>query len=149
MRVKDITPCKLISQLSSLSLRRVLTRDIDPQHPPKHPFQWPFRDRTCFPKQDTLARDPKWVQHIECIISQPRDKPWYAIALQVPDKVAVAYDLCDGPGEEHGTVEGRGCRGGGVLVDDSPNEKEARGDLHGSCEQGGADKAWGKDDSQL
>lgn len=64
------------------------------------------------------------------------------MSLQVPDKVAIAYDLCDGPGEQHEAVEGGGCRGGGVAVDDGPDEEEARGDLQYGCEEGGADEAW-------
>lgn len=64
--------------------------------------------------------------------------------MQVPDKVAVAYDLCNGPGKQHEAVEGRGCRGRGVSVDNSPDKEEARGHLHNGCRERGADEAWRK-----
>ena len=69
--------------------------------------------------------------------------------MQVPDKVAVAYDLCDGPGKQHEAVEGRGCRGRGVSVDNSPDKEEARGHLHNGSKERGADEAWCKGDGQL
>ena len=69
--------------------------------------------------------------------------------LQSEHKVRVADDLGDGPGEEHGGVEGGGARGvgggegggggeEGGGAEDGVDEEEARGDLDEGCGEGGA-----------
>lgn len=79
-------------------------RHIQGQNSPKSQQLPPVRDQARLTNQRTLTRNTYRIKHIECIISQPRHKPRHTTPLQVEDEVAVAYDLCDGPGKEHGAV---------------------------------------------
>ena len=94
------------------------------------------------PKDEhALARDAQRVQDVEGAVADPgqeRGQP----AGEGQGKVVVADDLGDGPGDEHGCVEGRqGEEGPGV--DNGPHEEEAGRDLHGGRGEGGADDAFG------
>jgi len=93
------------------------------------------------PNQPTLTADTQRVQDKESVISQPQPKSRDTASGQIDGKVGVADDFCDGPGDEHGAVDGREGNGVGEGVDDAPDQEDAAGDLHEGCEEGCADDA--------
>lgn len=64
--------------------------------------------------------------------------------MQIENKIGVTDHLSDRPSNEHATIE-RGRRGGGgIPVDDWPDDEQAGGDLQKGCEERGADNSWGE-----
>lgn len=89
--------------------------------------------------QGALAEDADGVEEEEGVVAQPGEQA-RLVPGQGEGEVRVADDLGDGPGHEHGRVEGREGEEG-EAVDDGPDEEEARRDLHDGGEQRGAHDA--------
>ena len=60
--------------------------------------------------------------------------------MKIKHKIAVTYDLCDGPGDEHSAIKGGTSCGIGIGVDNRPHEEEARRDLHRCRRKRGTDE---------
>jgi len=90
--------------------------------------------------EGALAGDADGVEDEEGVVAQPGLGGGLP-AGQREGEEGVANDLGDGPGDEHGRVEGR-CGEEGEGVDDGPDEEEARRDLREGGEDGSTDDAW-------
>jgi hypothetical protein len=98
-------------------------------------FRRPHRN---FPHQSTLTANSQRIKHKESIVTQPQPEVRDTASGKVDGKVGVANYFGDGPGDEHGAVDGGEGDGGGEGVDDAPDQEDAAGDLHEGCEEGGA-----------
>lgn len=124
----------------------LLTWDIDRQNAVqnvRHQRQWILgrgggRPHGSKINERALAQDADGVQQEEGVVSQPGEDAGRQ-AGEAEGEVGVADDFGDGPGDEHGAVGGRFDGEVGVQEEDAPDEEEAGGDLHESCEEGRAD----------
>jgi len=128
-----------------MSIKHVGTGHIDGQDSPQSPcpLLTPLsaRGRDSRIHQPALAGDTHRVQNEESVVAEPGQPAGDAAEVQVVGEVAITYDFGGTPSEQHGGESRRGGGGFGEIEGDAPDEEEARGDLHESCEEGGAHDA--------
>jgi hypothetical protein len=128
-----------------VSVKHISAWHIDSQDSPESPspFLTPMsaRRRNSRVHQPALARDAHGVQDEESVVAEPGQPARDAAEVQAVGEVTVADDFGSTPGEEHGGESRRGRGRFGEVEGNTPDQEEARGDLHKGGEEGSADDA--------
>jgi hypothetical protein len=87
-----------------------------------------------------LAADTDGIENQEGAIAQPVKSAGHDVEL-LKDEVRVPDDLGGAPGHQHRRVKGPNIKSR-EGIRDTPHEKEAASNLHGSRKEGGRDNAY-------